>query len=66
MILELGYFVGRLGRSKVCALHKGDVGIPSDYLGVLYVQMDGAGAWKMKLATELQAAGINVDLNDLL
>ena len=34
VILELGYFIGRLGRDKVCALKKGDVEIPSDFMGV--------------------------------
>jgi predicted nucleotide-binding protein len=30
VILELGYFIGRLGRKQVCALKRGDVEIPSD------------------------------------
>jgi predicted nucleotide-binding protein len=63
VILELGYFVGKLGRSRVCALHKGDVELPSDFLGVVYVPMDPAGAWRLLLARELKAAGFSVDLN---
>ena len=36
VILELGYFIGRLGRKNhVCVLKKGDVEVPSDILGVL-------------------------------
>jgi hypothetical protein len=31
VILELGYFMGRLGRGRVCALYKEGVEIPSDY-----------------------------------
>ena len=66
VILELGYFSGILGRSKVCVLYKGAVEIPSDYLGVVYVPMDEAGAWKFNLAKELKQAGLPVDLNDLV
>ena len=63
VIFELGYFVGRLGRSRVCALHKGGVEILSDYNGVIYVSMDDPQGWKLLLAREIKAAGIDVDLN---
>jgi predicted nucleotide-binding protein len=63
VIFELGYFVGRLGRSRVCALHKGNVDILSDYNGVIYVPMDDAQGWRLLLAREIKAAGIEVDLN---
>lgn len=36
VIFEFGYFVGKLGRSKVCCLHTGDVVLPSDLGGVIY------------------------------
>jgi hypothetical protein len=39
--------------------------MPTDYSGVLHTPMDDAGAWKYKLATEIRAAGIDVDLNKL-
>jgi predicted nucleotide-binding protein len=63
VIFELGYFVGRMGRARVCVLHKDSVEILSDYQGVLYVAMDDGGAWKMRLAGELKNAGIEIDLN---
>ena len=66
VIFELGYFVGRLGRSRVCALHKGGVEILSDYDGVLYVSMDDPQGWRLLLAREIKAAGIEVDLNRAL
>lgn len=66
VIFELGYFVGRLGRSRVCALHKGGVEILSDYEGVLYVSMDDPQGWRLLLAREIKAAGIDVDLNQAL
>ena len=61
VILELGYFVGALGRTRVCALRRGEVDLPSDYLGVVYTDMDTAGAWKTRLAREIDAAGIEID-----
>jgi predicted nucleotide-binding protein len=66
VILELGYFMGRLGRVRVCALHKGGVELPSDYQGVIYIEMDPSGAWKSKLAQELVQAKLPIDLNGLL
>ncbi len=62
---ELGFFAGKLGRDRVCALHKGPLEIPSDIQGVIYTPMDDAGAWRFKLADELHAAGIEIDLNRL-
>jgi predicted nucleotide-binding protein len=67
VILELGYFIGKLGRSRVCALKRGDVELPSDFSGVVYTPYDGADeGWKIKLARELRAAGFDVDLNKAL
>lgn len=63
VIFELGFFIGRLGRAKVCALYKGEVELPSDYSGVVYLPLDDAGAWKISLANEVRASGLDVDLN---
>lgn len=65
VVFELGFFIGRLGRQRVCALHRGDVEIPSDFAGVLWVRMDPDGAWRFALGRELKAAGLDVDLNRL-
>lgn len=63
VIFELGYFIGRLGRERVCALYKDMVELPSDFAGVLYVKLDDDGAWKLSLAKELKNAGFSVDMN---
>jgi predicted nucleotide-binding protein len=63
VILELGYFLARLGRERVVAIHESGVELPSDYLGVLYIEIDKAGAWKHELVRELRAAGCPLDLN---
>ena len=63
VVLELGYFIGKLGRAKVCALYMEGVEIPSDIHGVLYVPYDAGNGWRLKLASEIKAAGLAVDLN---
>lgn len=63
VILELGLFLGRLGRKRVCILYQKEVEIPSDYQGVLFIEVDGHGAWQTKLAREIKNAGLDVDLN---
>jgi predicted nucleotide-binding protein len=66
VLLELGYFIAKLGREHVCALRKGDVVIPSDFAGVVWTDMDIAGAWKSALGRELQAAGHQIDWNKVM
>ena len=65
VILEMGFFWGSLGRGRVAALLKDDVEIPSDYDGVVYIELDDNDGWQMKLARELKAAGFDIDLNKL-
>jgi predicted nucleotide-binding protein len=62
VIFELGYFVGRLGRGRVCLLRKGNIESFSDFHGVVYTELDEGGAWKVRLARELEAAGLVVDM----
>ena len=66
VLLELGYFIGRLGREKVCALKRGILEIPSDFAGVVWEEMDSNGGWKTALARELAAAGHNIDWNKVM
>ena len=66
MILELGYFIGRLGRARVCALKTGEIELPSDILGIVWEELDNQGAWRMKLAKELKAAGYEIDWNNVM
>jgi predicted nucleotide-binding protein len=63
VILELGYFLGKLGRGRVCVIYVDGVEIPSDYHGVVFVPLDEAGAWRLRLARELKAAGFDIDMN---
>ena len=63
VILELGFFLGKLGRDKVCPLYERGVELPSDYQGVVYTEYDALGAWRMKIAREIKASGVEIDLN---
>lgn len=65
VLLELGFFLGRLGRENVIALHQGEVEIPSDFSGVLYTPYDNDRAWQYKLTKELRESGYHVSADDL-
>ncbi|MEM9412697.1 MAG: nucleotide-binding protein [Planctomycetota bacterium] len=62
VVLELGYFIGRLGRSHVCPLVRDSIEIPSDFHGVVYVPFDGE-TWKLHLVKELKHLGFDIDAN---
>jgi hypothetical protein len=63
VVFELGFFIGRLGPERVCALMADGVEKPSDYDGVAYVPLDPNGGWKSDLTRELAAARIPVDFS---
>jgi hypothetical protein len=56
VILELGFFIGRLGRQHVCVLADPNVEAPSDLIGIVTVST--ADNWKTALEKELRAAGM--------
>ncbi len=63
VIFEFGYFVGKLGRSKVCCLHKGEVVVPSDLNGLIYKKItDSIESQAYSIIRELKAAGYQVNL----
>ncbi len=64
VILELGYFIGKLTRKRVCVLKKKNVETPSDILGVGYTEyVQDSKDWQIRLADELISAGYKVDKN---
>ena len=66
VIFELGFFIGKLGRDRVCVLTKGEPEIPSNYAGGEYIPLDEHGGWKLGLFKELRAAGFNIDADRLV
>jgi len=61
VVLEFGYFIGRLGRDRVCCLHKGNVELPSDMTGIVYIHFDKSiKECKGKIFEELREAKYNI------
>lgn len=67
VVLELGFFLGKLGPERVASLFREheDFEIPSDYDGVIYIPFDDSGSWQYKLAKELKACEFVIDLNKI-
>ena len=66
VVLELGYFWGKLGRDRVCLLNGVGDALASDLKGLGYTSILNGDAWKFELVRELKAAGYSVDANDLI
>jgi len=66
VIFELGWFYGRLGRERVCALYKEGVEIPTDFSGACYIPFDANGGWKLPLARELKESGYEFDIDNTI
>lgn len=62
VVLETGYFMGKLGRDHVVILADSGIEIPSDLSGVVYTSTSN---WKVDLLKELKAMGYEVDFNRL-
>jgi predicted nucleotide-binding protein len=66
VVLEMGMFLSKLGRSKVIILHKGDLELPSDINGLIYLPYKtDVQEVKSKLAGSLQKIGFNIDIEKL-
>jgi hypothetical protein len=63
VIFELGFFSGKLGAPRVCALLSGDIEKPSDFDAVVYIPFGPNTGWKTELARELRHAGVTLDPN---
>ena len=63
MIFEFGFFIGRLGRERVCCLYKRGVTIPTDLAGLVYKEVDGSiETQAFGIIKELKAAGYTVKI----
>ena len=62
IIYEFGFFHGKLGPKRVCALFKSngetELELPSDSLRGACVRLDSAGEWKGWLARQMREAGL--------
>jgi predicted nucleotide-binding protein len=63
VIFEFGYFVGKIGRSRVCALYKGNITLPSDISGLIYKEIiNSVESQGFSIIKELKAAGYKIDI----
>ena len=62
VVLETGYFMGKLGRENIVILTDNGVEMPSDLSGVVYTDTTN---WQINLLKELKAIGYKVDMNKL-
>lgn len=63
VVLETGYFWGKLGRDKIVILADKGVELPSDMQGVVYTDTTN---WQFYVCKELKQMGYDVDLNCLM
>lgn len=61
VILEFGYFLGKLGRKRVCCLYKKNIERPSDMEGLVYIPFDrNPRDSYLEIKKELTAAGYSL------
>jgi predicted nucleotide-binding protein len=64
VIWEFGFFVGRLGRNKVCCLYKEGVTLPTDIHGMLYKKItDRVEEVAFAILKDLRAAGYDLQIS---
>ena len=63
VLLEFGFFMGKLSRTKVCCLYKGNVDLPSDMQGIVYIHFNNSvKECRDKIIKELKAAGFEIKM----
>jgi predicted nucleotide-binding protein len=65
VVFEHGLMYALLGKKRVAALVEESVEIPGDLSGVVFIELDKDQAWQFKLAREMKAIGLSIDLNNL-
>ena len=59
VILELGWFMARLGRENVILMSQGEVELPSDVLGILYLRFErDVNEVAAEISTQLRDVGL--------
>jgi len=62
-LLEIGFLLGSLGRTRVCFVLEGKAAASSSIDGFPRHAMDEGGLWRLLLAREMKQSGLDVDLN---
>ncbi len=64
VIFEFGYFVGKLGRSRVCCIYKEGVELPTDISGVIYKKVTtNIEEIGMSIIKDLKAVGYTIKIS---
>lgn len=62
VVFEHGFLISKLGSSRIAIIKEGNIEMPSDISGVVYVESE---EWRYKLADEMRKAGLDVDKNKI-
>ena len=65
VIMELGYFIAKLGKGRVCVLLQDGVEVPSNITGVVTIRLNKEGKWRSELAREIDYEGLSFDKGTL-
>lgn len=63
VVFEHGYLIGKLTRSRVIPLVSGNIELPNDISGMVYLTDND---WQVEIAKEMKAAGYEIDFNKIL
>lgn len=63
VVFEHGFLMSKLGRNNISVIKKGNVELPNDITGTVYV--DGKSNWQSNLVKELKSAGFDIDVNNV-
>ena len=61
VVLEAGWFMGKLGRQNIAVLVAPCVEHPSDISGMILIPFGSGTGWRSRLRLELQASGFELD-----
>jgi predicted nucleotide-binding protein len=62
VVFEHGFLIGKLKRENVVPLVEGDIELPNDINGIVYISDK---EWQIDIAKEMDAAGYDIDFNKL-
>ncbi|MBR5941385.1 MAG: nucleotide-binding protein [Neisseriaceae bacterium] len=61
VVLETGFFMGKLGRGRIVVIADNGIELPSDMQGVVYINNN----WEFSMLKELKSMGFEIDLNKI-
>lgn len=61
VVLETGFFMGKLGRERLVIIAENGIELPSDMQGVVYINNN----WEFTMLKELKNMGFDIDMNKL-